>query len=107
MASVYCGRGKGGQVNETPGQYGWLGNPVAIGRTCPICGSTHNDAGSTLPCYRRYLHGRLQEPAFEKEFRKLIGRETDLWCFCLNKPGGAETCHTSIMKRALAWLAAR
>ena len=48
---VYIGRGQGGV----------LGNPVVKGRRCPVCGGTHNDNGSTLPCYKRYLWGELKK----------------------------------------------
>jgi hypothetical protein len=85
---VYIGRpGKG-----KPGPWG---NPVAIGQECPVCNQVHRDAGSTLPCYRRYLDRRLRiNPRFEARFRALKGKK--LVCFC--KPG---PCHGDVMAEFL------
>ena len=61
---VYCGRGKGkfnDPIECTPGDYGWLGNPVSIGKQCPMCNHIHSDNGSTLPCYKQYLLRRLEK----------------------------------------------
>jgi len=102
---VYIGRGKGGLVPESG--YGMFGNPVAIGRVCPVCGETHRDGGSTLPCYRVYLWARLQEKgdlywrmvrmAQQHNLNEAVVR---LGCFCHPKP-----CHGEVLKRAIEWLA--
>lgn len=36
-----------------------FGNPVQLGKPCPVCGKTHSGAGSTGGCFRRYLEARL------------------------------------------------
>lgn len=92
---VYIGRpGKG--------QRGTFGNPVAIGRLCPVCGSVHKDGGSTLPCYEKDLDRRLRDDVrFRSSFMGLVeeaieaekaGRILALGCFC--KP---RRCHGDVL----------
>lgn len=95
---VYCGRGQGNYNDPflCPIEAnGWLGNPVAIGRKCPICEQTHKDGGSTLPCYEAYLISRLATDSdFRTAFHKLKGKK--LGCFCKPNP-----CHTDVMIKYL------
>lgn len=97
-ADVYCGRGQGAfwnPMNCPIGIKGWLGNPVALGKTCPVCGNIHNDAGNTLICYESYLLECLTNyPGFNKAFYELKGKK--LGCFCKPSP-----CHTDIMIKYL------
>ncbi len=82
---VYIGRpGKG--------QDGFFGNPVRISQTCPICGGCHTTAGTTLPCYERYLQRRMRDPEFVVRLKQIQG--TVLGCFC--KPG---PCHGDVLAR--------
>jgi hypothetical protein len=79
---VYIGRpGKG--------LFGPWGNPIAHGRPCRVCMRVHESPGSTLPCYRSFLHSVLESPQgdqFKANVRGLSGRT--LACFCAPKP-----CH--------------
>ena len=77
---VYIGRaGKG--------KSGYWDNPIRIGQSCTICGSIHDTAGATLPCYEIYLDKRLSSDAsFKEQFWKLKGKT--LVCFCHPNP-----CH--------------
>lgn len=68
---VYCGRGKGSKNDPFSckiGESGWLGNPVAIGKKCPMCFKTHFKAIDTLRCYNSYLLSRLEDAEFKKAF---------------------------------------
>lgn len=74
------------------GQDGYLGNPVAVGRVCPICNQVHTAAGDTLRCYEQYARKRIaDDPEFRERVKSLKGR---LGCFC--KPG---PCHGDILVR--------
>ena len=44
---VYIGRPGKGEV-------GYFGNPIVVGKECPICGEIHQ-RGETLKCYEKYL----------------------------------------------------
>jgi hypothetical protein len=81
---VYIGRA--GKGREGP-----LGNPISIGRTCPLCDEIHKDGGSTLNCYKLYLLDRVNNDA---EFKKLIEscEGKTLGCFCKPKP-----CHGDVI----------
>lgn len=81
---VYIGRaGKG--------QSGYFGNPVAVGRDCPICDEIHDTGEETLPCYEIYLQARLvADPEFKQRVDKLRGKT--LGCFCKPKP-----CHGDVL----------
>ena len=76
---IYIGRaGKG--------QDGYFGNPIARGKSCPVCGKIHLAAGDTIPCYECYFKRRIKED--EKFFRRImeLGGKT-LGCFCKPGPG--------------------
>lgn len=76
---VYIGRG------------GPFGNPVIKHKPCPICGKIHRDNGSTLPCYRQYLHERMRnEAGFREKVAALLGMT--LVCFCKPAP-----CHGDVL----------
>lgn len=93
--TVYVGR-------RGKGKDGRFGNPVVINRECPLCGTIHADAASTLKCFKRLLWARIQaEPSLIKDLAELKGKK--LWC-----PGcGLEspTCHARILERAAEWAA--
>ena len=94
---VYGGRGKGNKNNPLNceiGEYGWLGNPISIGKKCHVCKKIHNEGGETLPCYKKYLSKRLEEKDFIQEFLKLKGKT--IGCFCKPKP-----CHLDIIVEVL------
>jgi hypothetical protein len=97
------------------------GNPVKIGRVCPVCGDTHNSPGSTLDCYKKYLFARIcGDPAkakwgeqialrgsvrlrpgnFADQLMKLLDEEL----FCPGCGIGLPTCHARIIERAIDWL---
>lgn len=83
------------------GQDGPFGNPVRIGWKCPLCGHVHNDAGSTLPCFKRYLWNRINSDApFRARLRALDGKTL----FCPGCPKGSPTCHARVLEAAIAWL---
>ena len=80
---VYIGRpGKG--------QTGYFGNPIAVGKPCPLCNQTHN-LSDTLICYERYLRNRIET---DERFRLAVKSLQDktLGCFCKPKP-----CHGDIL----------
>lgn len=97
---VYIGRpGRGGS--------GEWGNPIQVGKICQACGELHSGGGSTIPCYQRYLHKRLQDPHFRARLLTLEGKV--LGCFCAPKGGlGPDDqpfrCHGQVMLRAIRWL---
>lgn len=73
------------------GHDGYFGNPVAIGRKCPVCASMHQDRGSTLPCYRKHLAERMKNDlVFAGRVASLRGKT--LVCFCKPQP-----CHGDIL----------
>jgi len=76
-------------------QDGYFGNPVALGKLCPICQNTHIDRGSTLPCYKKYFESRLQN---DNEFKSRIFtlRGKTLGCFCAPLP-----CHGNVIAEYL------
>lgn len=86
------------------------GNPVRIGKTCPVCGGMHTDAGKTLPCYKLYLWRRLRDDSgFRAEFTKLAlvvraGGELGCACGCSSWGKPFPNCHGGIMVEAMAWL---
>lgn len=73
-----------------------FGNPIIIGEVCPICRKTHNTAGSTLGCYRKYF---INKVSFDKCFRdsvlELKGKCLLCWCKPYNK------CHGDIIAEYL------
>jgi len=77
------------------GRSGYFGNPVIIGKKCPVCCEVHRNGGSTLPCYTECFNRRM---ARDLEFRRRICelRGKTLGCFC--KPG---PCHGDVI---VAWL---
>lgn len=83
---VYIGRaGKG--------MDGYFGNPVAVGKTCIVCGKTHVGGGETLPCYEVWLKRRLvADKKFAEKVKALKGKV--LVCFCKPKP-----CHGDVLLR--------
>lgn len=81
-------------MNTSPGSPGWLGNPAAIGRTCPVCGEIHRDEGSTLVCYRNLLLTRLRDEEFRAAIR-LLPDNGRLVCWCKPAP-----CHGDILAKA-------
>ena len=91
---VYIGR-EGHGFDPAP----W-GNPVRLGRTCPVCTHTHWERGSTLSCYEHWLRGRVAvEPAFREAVGGLYGLR--LGCFC--PPG--RPCHGLILAEVAAEIA--
>lgn len=72
------------------GHDGYFGNPIVKGRECPVCGETHTTAGSTLPCYEKYLRGNTNESALKERVMNLKGKT--LVCFCKPYP-----CHGDIL----------
>lgn len=71
---------------------GYFGNPVKIGKICPICNNIHIKAGDTLPCYELYLIKKIQtDTEFRRKLKDLNNKK--LMCFCKNKT----KCHGSIM----------
>lgn len=51
-----------------------FGNPVRIGKRCPVCNGQHNDAGSTAPCYRKYLSARISDDLSQQNWAREIAR---------------------------------
>lgn len=85
---VYIGRRRAGRD-------GYFGSPIVIGSICPICNNIHNDAGSTLPCYKIYFQRRLQDDQMFKEMvLQLKGKK--LGCFCAPGP-----CHGNVIAEYL------
>jgi len=78
-----------------------FGNPVRIGATCPICSHVHTTAGSTIPCYTKYLDARLStDPSFVTLVLSLSGHR--LWC-----PGcgtTSPTCHARVLEHRISTL---
>ena len=85
---VYIGRaGKGLK--------GYFGNPIVVGKQCPVCRSWHNSGGSTLPCYRKWLITKVyNDPDFRQKLLEL--KDKTLVCFCKPAP-----CHGDIIKEYL------
>jgi len=81
---VYIGRaGKGHD--------GYFGNPVVLGRVCPVCYKVHNSRGSTLECYKKYFYDRIERDLeFKHKILELKGKR--LGCFCKPNP-----CHGDVI----------
>lgn len=100
--AVYIGRPGNGVAGP------W-GNPVVIGRRCPVCSDVHTQIGPVLACYEAHLRERLlRSPEVARDFDKLLGR--DLVCFCAGVrglgPDDPPRCHGQVMLRVLAERAA-
>lgn len=97
---VYIGRGPGKRhmMNTPVGEKGWLGNPVAVGETCPACGGVHAEAGSTLPCYEKLLDERLRDDGFRRALLALKGKRF-LVCWCRPADGFQDRriCHGQVL----------
>lgn len=90
---VYIGRAGHGLA-------GTFGNPVVVGKICPVCESVHGTAGSTLACYEADLMVRLvQDRGFQAQVAGLKGKT--LVCFCAPKP-----CHGDVLARVAEELGA-
>lgn len=77
------------------GRPGYFGNPVIKFKVCPVCGGTHTANGATLPCYERWLVGKLlSDPEFYNKLSMLRGKI--LVCYCKPKP-----CHGDIIIKYL------
>jgi len=98
------------------------GNPILIGRVCPLCAELHSSAGSTISCYRLYLFMRLKTDTetkgqaiaaivplpeydlsahgFSAKLRELRGYRL----FCPGCETDSETCHARVLERAIEWL---
>lgn len=75
------------------GLAGPFGNPVKIDTPCPECDEIHEDGGSTLACYEKYLLRRVRiDVGFRKAVLQLRGKV--LGCFC--KP---KNCHGDVLAR--------
>ena len=81
-----------GKVGENPGDPGWLGSPIVIGKECPRCGQTHMDAAATLPCHRLYLIDKVKNAEWRKAAVKACAGNS-LKCVC---PDGSP-CHTDTL----------
>lgn len=81
---IYIGRSGKGVVGD-------FGNPFKVGHKCDSCGQLHDDPGSTLECYRKYLIDKISSnELFKDSVRNLYGKI--LVCFC--KP---KVCHGDIL----------
>ncbi len=45
-----------------------FGSPIKMIAPCPVCRSSHRDAGSTGACYRQYLTARLSPDAKQRDW---------------------------------------
>lgn len=83
---VYIGRpGKG--------EEGYFGNPIEIGKECPLCKEIHAESGDTLACCEIHLRKRVAEDVkFRVRVRGLTGHK--LVCFCKPKP-----CHGDLLAK--------
>lgn len=80
---VYIGRA--GQ-----GQDGYFGNPVVLGRPCPVCREVHNFRGGAVACFEVYARRRiLRDPEFRRRVAGLRGLA--LGCFC-----APDSCHGDV-----------
>ena len=83
---VYVGR-------RGHGHDGYFGNPVIRGQHCQLCGTTHWDDGSTLPCFERWARRRVSaDPTWRTKVASLRGKV--LGCFCAPGP-----CHGDVLAR--------
>lgn len=63
------------------GQDGYFGNPVKIGKECPICRLYHQTRGATLSCFEVYARRRLERDSdYRRRVKGLHGKV--LGCFC-------------------------
>jgi hypothetical protein len=88
---VYIGRpGKG--------LSGLFGNPISVGKKCPVCGKVHTGPGDTLPCFEDWLRLHMgMVPAFHEAVLGLRGKI--LVCFCKDRP--SKPCHGDIYVKVL------
>lgn len=81
---VYAGRGKKGKVPQTPGEYGWLGNPYTVEKF----------GDQAVPMFKDYFYSRLmRDEKFRGEVLKCSGKS--LGCFC------DEGCHAEVIAEFL------
>lgn len=93
---VYIGR-------RGRGMQGPIGNPIAIGKTCPVCSEVHGRDERLLQCYRRWLWRRIKsDDAYGHPVASLHGKR--LGCFCVRQDGSG-LCHGHVLADAAAWLA--
>lgn len=84
--AVYVGR-------PGHGERGYFGNPIRVGARCVVCGQTHRDGASTLPCFEAWARRRM---ATDAEYREAVRglRGKVLLCFCAPNP-----CHGDVLVR--------
>jgi hypothetical protein len=85
------------------GKPGPLGNPIAVGKACVVCGARHSRDGRLLQCYRRWLWRRLRD---DRDYARLVMgcHRKRLGCFCV-RADGSGPCHGKVLARAATWLA--
>lgn len=72
------------------GQDGYFGNPILIGKKCPICSEIHQRS-ATIACFKQYFYNRLEiDIEFKNRILELRGKR--LGCFC--KP---KECHGDVI----------
>ena len=103
--SLYRDPGLGVYIGR-PGKHqaGPHGNPVALGKPCPVCKKVHFEPGGACACYEVHLRARLAaDPDYARAFDALQGQ--DLACFCAPKGGLSAAdpvrCHGQVILKIL------
>ncbi len=82
--TVYIGR---------PGPYG---NPIAIGKDCPICKKIHRTRGATLPCYKIWFYDENQK-TLREQIKQNIKEGDILGCWCKSLAYPHRECHGDVI----------
>lgn len=77
------------------GHDGYFGNPIVLGKCCPVCDQIHTKSGETLECFRVYFYLRIGgDPEFRTRVMTMLGKR--LGCFCKPRP-----CHGDVIAEYL------
>jgi hypothetical protein len=88
--STYIGRAR---AIEGRWHNGYFGNPYVKGQNCPVCGTVHQQAESTLICYEKWLRGKIAvDLTLRANVKALLGQH--LVCYCKPNP-----CHGDILAK--------
>ena len=100
---ITIGKARRGQLSDAlPGQ-AYVGRPSPLGNPFEL--GRDGTRAQVIASYRRWLWGRLQEPASteRRELERLLARaqagRLELLCWCAPLP-----CHAEVIRSALHWL---
>ena len=92
-----------------------FGNPIQKNTNCPVCQKVHRSAGDSIPCFKRYLWGRIKEQFWARQLARKarIAVETkrtftqQLMDLSGEKLIPVTAAHSEVLQAAVQWLEPR